>query len=205
MRWPVLVLVLVTSVGCAGLRPPDPMTPPVGGAPSEQSSSRPDADEDEAAEERAIVNDPRVIASARDVRVIQNDSLDCPSEVLGLVDIHEPVDSVDRALEVLKRKAAKVGAEAVIGVEFHHGEPGEEPTHLSGMAVRCNDLIKGRKYDVLGRIEVPGKMGDEDGAEHELMARARAMRADLVIDMGFEHGEGGQQPTKVWGTAIRFR
>jgi uncharacterized protein YbjQ (UPF0145 family) len=181
------------------------MTPPVGGAPSEQSSSRPDADEDEAAEERAIVNDPRVIASARDVRVIQNDSLDCPSEVLGLVDIHEPVDSVDRALEVLKRKAAKVGAEAVIGVEFHHGEPGEEPTHLSGMAVRCNDLIKGRKYDVLGRIEVPGKMGDEDGAEHELMARARAMRADLVIDMGFEHGEGGQQPTKVWGTAIRFR
>lgn len=209
MRWPVLVLVLLTSGGCADLRPRDPMTPPIGGAPSEQtseqSSSSAEADQDEAAEERAIVNDPSVIAAARNVRVIQNDHLDCPSEVLGLVDIHEPVESVDRALEVLKRKAAKVGAEAVIGVEFHHGEPGEEPTHLSGMAVRCKDLIKGRNYDVLGRIEVPGKMGDEDGAERELMARARAMRADLVIGMGFEHGEGGQQPTKVWGTAIRFR
>jgi uncharacterized protein YbjQ (UPF0145 family) len=184
------------------------MSPPIGGSPSEptsaESAASAEADRDEAAQEQAIVNDPRVIAAARKVRVIQNESLDCPSEVLGLVDVHERVESVDRALEVLRRKAAKVGAEAVIGVEFHHGEPGEEPTHLSGMAVRCNDLIKGRQYDVLGRIEVPGKMGDEDGAEHELLARARAMRADLVIDMGFEHGEGGEQPTRVWGTAIRF-
>jgi uncharacterized protein YbjQ (UPF0145 family) len=184
------------------------MMPPIGNArsdPTSTPSAPTDADGDEVAEERAIVNDPRIVAAARDVRVIQNDNLDCPAEVLGLVDIHEPVESVDRALEVLRRKAAKVGAQAVIGVEFHHGEPGEEPTHLSGMAVRCNDLIKGRSYDVLGRIEVPGKMGDEDGAERELMARARAMRADLVINMGFEHGEGGDQPTKVWGTAIRFR
>jgi hypothetical protein len=29
--------------------------------------------------------------------------------------------------------------------------------------------------------------------------------ADLVIDIGFEHGEGGTQPTKVWGTAIKFK
>jgi uncharacterized protein YbjQ (UPF0145 family) len=185
------------------------MTPPIGGSPSDSPSMEPaasaDADEDEVAEERAIINDPRVIAAAKKVRVIQNESLDCPSEVLGLVDIHERVESVDRALEVLRRKAAKVGAEAVIGVEFHHGEPGEEPTHLSGMAVRCNDLIKGRQYDVLGRIEVPGKMGDEDGAERELLARAGAMHADLVINVGFEHGEGGQQPTRVWGTAIRFQ
>jgi hypothetical protein len=28
-----------------------------------------------------------------------------------------------------------MGADAVVGVEFHHGE-GDEPTHLSGMAVR---------------------------------------------------------------------
>src|SRR5579864_1052735 len=194
MRWPVLVLVLLTPVGCAGMRPPDPMSPPIGGSPSEptsrESSSSADADEDEAAEERAIVNDPRMIAAARNVRVIQNESLDCPSEVLGLVDIHERVESVDRALEVLRRKAAKVGAEAVIGVEFHHGEPGEEPTHLSGMAVRCNDLIKGRQYDVLGRIEVPGDMGDEDAAYDKLRERASAMHADLIIDIGFEHGEG---------------
>jgi uncharacterized protein YbjQ (UPF0145 family) len=192
------MVVVCLSAGCGGFESPEPRFPP---APSESASSY----GDEAAQERALLNDPSVIAAAQHVRVIQNDQLGCPSEVLGLVDIHEPVDTVDRALEVLKRKAAKLGAEAVIGVEFHHGEPGEEPTHLSGMAVRCNDLIKGRAYDVLGRIEVPGKMGDEDDAERELMARAGAMGADLIIGMGFEHGEGGDQPTKVWGTAIRFR
>ncbi len=124
---------------------------------------------------------------------------------MGLVDIHEPVENVDQALEVLRRKAAKMGAEEVVGVEFHHGEPGEEPTHLSGMAVRCKDLLQGRQYDVIGRIEVQGKMGKEDEADKELMSRASAMHADLVIDIGFEHGEGGSVPTKVWGTAIRFR
>jgi uncharacterized protein YbjQ (UPF0145 family) len=192
------MVVVCLSAGCAGVESPEPRVP---AAPSESASS----DGDEAAQERALVNDPSVIAAAQHVRVIQNDELGCPSEVLGLVDIHEPVATVDRALEILKRKAVKMGAEAVIGVEFHHGEPGAEPTHLSGMAVRCNDLIKGRTYDVLGRIEVPGKMGDEDDAERELLARAGAMGADLVIGMGFEHGEGGDQPTKVWGTAIRFR
>jgi hypothetical protein len=31
------------------------------------------------------------------------------------------------------------------------------------------------------------------------------MNADLVLDIGFEHGEGSSEPTKVWGTAIRFK
>ena len=202
MRWPLFVIQSFAVAGCATLGPPDrPSTP----MDVDGHDSREPADGTEAAEERAIVNDPSVIAAASHVRVLQGDALGCPSEVLGLVDIHEPVESVDRALEILRRKAAKVGAEAVIGVEFHHGEPGEEPTHLSGMAVRCNDLIKGRSYDLLGRIDVKGKMGDEDDAERELLTRARAMRADLVIDIGFEHGEGAGQPTWVWGTAIRFR
>ena len=196
MRWSTAVLPLFMLAGCAGWRPPDD--------PSRLSPSMESASE-EAENERAIVNDPAVIAAARNVRVLENDNLGCPSEVLGLVDIHEPVESVDRALEVLKRKAAKVGAAAVIGVEFHHGEPGEEPTHLSGIAVRCNDLIKGRAYGVLGRIEIPGRMGDEDDAERELLTRAGAMGADLVIDIGFEHGDGEGHPTKVWGSAIRFR
>jgi uncharacterized protein YbjQ (UPF0145 family) len=203
MHRSVLVVAALVLAGCASLRPPDPMVPPID--PAFRSSSSSSTGDDEAAEERAIVNDPSIIAAGKIVRVIQNDHLDCASEVLGLVDIHESVDSVDRALEILKRKAAKVGAEAVIGVEFHHGEPGEEPTHLSGMAVRCNDLLKGRAYDVLGRIEVQGKMGDEEDAERDLLSRAGDMHADLVIGMGFEHGEGGGQPTRVWGTAIRFR
>src|SRR5260370_13825536 len=184
---------LALLTGCASTLPRTADYPPTAPPSEDASESRTESaapDQNEIAAERAVVHDPAIIAAAEKVRVVQNDHLDCPSEVLGLVDIHEPVQSEEQALAVLKRKAAKVGAEAVIGVEFHHGEPGAEPTHLSGMAVRCHDLIRGRTYDVLGRIDVPGKMGDEDGAERELLARARQMHADLVIDMGFEHGEG---------------
>ena len=197
MRWPVLVVVLCLPAGCAGVESPEPRFPP---APSESASS----DGDEAAQERALVNDPSVIAAAQHVRVIQNDQLGCPSEVLGLVDIHEPVATVDRALEVLKRKAAKLGAEAVIGVEFHHGEPGEEPTHLSGVAVRCRDLLHGRSYTSVGKIEVKGRMGHEGDALAELRSRAYEMHADMIVGVEFEHGEGEGQPTRVWGTAVRF-
>jgi uncharacterized protein YbjQ (UPF0145 family) len=33
-------------------------------------------------------------------------------------------------------KAAQLGADAVVGVEFHHGEGEGEPTHPSGLAVK---------------------------------------------------------------------
>jgi uncharacterized protein YbjQ (UPF0145 family) len=203
MRFALTLGPLVLLAGCATTEPRSANYPRAGYS-DEAANSKSD-ENDEVAEERALMADSRLVAAASRIRVLQNDQLECPSEVLGLVDIHQPVKTEDEALDVLKRKAAKLRADAVIGVEFHHGEPGEEPTHLSGMAVRCNDLIKGRAYDVLQKIEVKGKMGKEDDAERELMDRATAMHADLVIDMGFEHGEGGSQPTRVWGTAIRFR
>jgi uncharacterized protein YbjQ (UPF0145 family) len=190
--------------GCATTEPRSADYPHAGTSSDEASDSKSD-ENDEVAEERALMADPTLAGAASRVRVMQNDQLECPSEVLGLVDIHQPVKTEDEALNVLKRKAAKLRADAVIGVEFHHGEPGEEPTHLSGMAVRCNDLIKGRAYDVLQKIEVQGKMGKEDDAERELMDRATAMHADLIVNIGFEHGEGGSQPTRVWGTAIKFK
>ncbi len=205
MRLVVLLSSLAFVAGCAETQPRSADFPTASGERSSATDEPRDPEPDEAAEERAIVNDPAVIAAAQRVRVIQNDRLDCPSEVMGLVDIHEPVQNEQQALDVLKRKAAKLGAEAVIGVEFHHGEPGEEPTHLSGMAVRCRDLLKGRSYSVLEKIEIKGAMGKEDDAEAELLARAAELHADLIVDMGFEHGEGGSQPTRVWGTAIKFQ
>ena len=202
--------VLAFAAGCADRTPQAayPGADPPGSEATSSSSSESKESggaDDEVAEEKAIVNDPAMIRAGEKVKIIENDHMECPIELVGLVDIHEPVESVEKALTVLKRKAAKMGAEAVVGVEFHHGEPGEEPTHLSGMAVKCNDMVKGRQYDVLGKIEVQGKMGKEDEADQELRQRAAAMHADLVIDIGFEHGEGGTQPTRVWGTAIKFR
>jgi uncharacterized protein YbjQ (UPF0145 family) len=46
------------------------------------------------------------------------------------------VGDQDAALAALKRRAASMGADAVVGVEFHHGEGAGEPIHLSGLAVR---------------------------------------------------------------------
>jgi hypothetical protein len=75
-------------------------------------------------------------SSADEVLILQSTHLDRPAEVVGIVDVHEEVGHHDAALAELRRRAAALGADAVVGVEFHHGESHGEPTHLSGLAVR---------------------------------------------------------------------
>jgi hypothetical protein len=70
------------------------------------------------------------------VLVLQGSHLDRPAEVVGVVDAHLKVGDQDAALAALRRRAAEMGADAVVGVEFHHGEGPSEPIHLSGLAVR---------------------------------------------------------------------
>lgn len=155
---------------------------------------------------RHISPDPSALgAGAADrVKILQNEALSCPSEALGTVDVHEAMKNEGEALALLRRRAAALGAEAVIGVEFHHGEGGGETTHLSGVAVRCKDLIQGREYDVIGELDVAGDMGHDEEAFESIRARASALHADLVIGIHFEHGEGEGQPSRLTGRAIRF-
>lgn len=150
------------------------------------------------------VRDPAVVDAASRVRVLARNDLTCRTEVLGLVDVHENVASVEQALGELKLRGAELGAEAVVGVDFEHGD-GHEATHLSGMAVRCRDLIRGRQYDVIADVEVPGDMSGEEEAFRRIKLRARELRADLLIDVAFEHGENGRGPTRLRAKAIRFR
>ncbi len=65
--------------------------------------------------------------------------LDRPTEVVGVIDAHEPSGRQAAAFAVIRERAASLGADAVVGVEFHHGEGAGEPTHLSGLAVRYAD------------------------------------------------------------------
>lgn len=146
------------------------------------------------------LKDPRLTAAAANVQVVPG-GLSCPTEVLGIVDVHEPVHDTAEALDLLKRRAALLGAEAVTGVEFEHGEGGSEKTHLSGTAVRCRDLLRGRKYDVLATIEATAEMGHEEDAIPMLNKQAREKGANLILNVHFEHGEGDR--TKVSGTAVR--
>lgn len=83
--------------------------------------------------------DPPVAAAderTRRVLILQTRKLDRPAEVVGIVDAHEENGREAVALDELRRKAAALGADAVVGVEFHHAESHGEPLHLSGLAVR---------------------------------------------------------------------
>jgi len=200
MRWLISGLALVLVAGCAPTMraaSPAPMA-------LEGNASRPPADKDK--DDEPLPTDPAVVAKAASVKVLNNESLGCASEALGPVDVHKKMKNTQQALDELKLRAAALGADAVIGVDFEHGEGGSAPTHLSGMAVRCRDLLQGRSYDVIGKVSIKGAMGKEEQAFDELRAKARAMKADLVLDVQFEHGEGGEGAgTTITGTAIRFR
>ena len=74
--------------------------------------------------------------STHRILILQTRKLDRPAEVVGIVDAHEASGREEIALDELRRKAAAIGADAVVGVEFHHAESSGEPIHLSGLAVR---------------------------------------------------------------------
>jgi uncharacterized protein YbjQ (UPF0145 family) len=83
-----------------------------------------------------------VAAPASQVLVLQSTHTDRLTEVVGVIDVHAEMGGHDAALDMLKARAAQLGADAVLGVEFHHGHGEEEPTHLSGLAVRFIDGVR---------------------------------------------------------------
>lgn len=203
-RWIVVgtFVLLACAVGC---------TPPGGAARDAHDEHHGDGDDgdhdhdgdhDDALAHHEVPTDPVIVAAAAKVRVLNNESLSCASQVLGVVDVHEPVQTDEAALDILRRRAAALGAEAITGVEFRHGN-GHERTHMSGTAVRCKDLLNGRKFDVLERIVVKGKMGGEDEAFDELKRRARVLGANLILEAKFHHGESASEGVTVTGTAVR--
>jgi hypothetical protein len=70
------------------------------------------------------------------VLVLEGTHPDRPAQVVGVVDAHVPAGSHDAALDALRRRAAAMGADAVVGVEFHRGEGAGQPIRVSGLAIR---------------------------------------------------------------------
>ena len=85
-----------------------------------------------------IVADVRPTGPPRGEKILllEGRSLERPSEVVGIIDAHEPSGRHEAALQPVRERAAALGADAVVGLEFHHGEGQGEPTHVSGLAVR---------------------------------------------------------------------
>ncbi len=131
-------------------------------------------------------------------RVVVTTDQDCPPScpkgnkchILQVVDIHTRATSEDKGFDELRARAASLGADAVIGAEFEHGD-GDEPSHLSGMIVRdCEPIAP---YVELGTVDVPSDPIAIDKGLAKLMPRAREMGGDDVLGVTFEHGEDGAQ------------
>jgi hypothetical protein len=127
MRALMFCPILMTAIGCAEVSAPPAASP----EPTRVASLD--------GVRRDIEPDPKPVASPSDagrVLVLETTKLDRYAEVVGVVDVHKAMGTEQAALAALRRKAAAMGADAVVGVEFHHGDAEGEPTHLSGVAVR---------------------------------------------------------------------
>ena len=102
----------------------------------------------------------------------------------------------------MRERAAAMHADAVIGVEFHRDD--KDFTDLSGLAVRYNDLLRDRSYDVLEVIRVHEGEGKDGDAMGELRRRASALNADLIIDVSWHDNDAEKDGTYLSGTAIRY-
>lgn len=90
-------------------------------------------------EASATTHPTMAVAPRAEIVVTTSRKLDRPTEVVGVIDAHEPSGRQDAAFALIRERATAMGADAVLSVEFHHGEEKDEPTHLSGLAVRYVD------------------------------------------------------------------
>src|SRR5450432_2571802 len=88
---------------------------PPGAGASETPKNASSENENKYAKEDEEPVTPELEAKAAKVQVIQNaSSLGCATEIIGLVDVHEPVKTVDEALHELRLDAARLNAQAVV-------------------------------------------------------------------------------------------
>jgi len=164
--------------------------------------------------EAGSFRNPRLADAAKNMVVLQQGDAGRPTEVIGVIDVHEPTGEHDAALRTLRERAALLGADAVLGIEFHH--EGDAPadakdknkdieTHLSGLAVRFRPVLQDRPYEVLGQVAVEAEMEHEAEGLRALREKGSDMEADAMLDVQFHHGEGAGGKTKLTAIAIRYR
>src|SRR5260370_31417887 len=136
---------------------------------------------------------PRLADAAKTMPALQAQDAGRPTEVIAVIDVHEPTGEHDAALQTLRQRAALIGADAVIGIEFHHEDAKSDDkgieTHLSGLAVRFRPVLQDRPYEVLGQVQVEAPMEHEDEGLRALREKGNDMNADAMLDVQFHHGE----------------
>jgi len=74
-------------------------------------------------------------------------------------------------------------------------------THERSVRFKVRDA---RTYDVIDHIVIETDPNRSDKGFGALRARAKELGADKIVDVKFEHGEGGA-PSRLRGTAVRYR
>jgi hypothetical protein len=123
-----IAFLFASLIGCI---PPQPTTPTVVTMSGTMNVGGPGGSEVEQSE-------PPAPYSGRPILVVTDKRLPRPTELLGVLDFHSNATDENKGFDELRAHAAAMGADAVIGAEFEHGE-GNEPSHLSGMVVRFLD------------------------------------------------------------------
>jgi uncharacterized protein YbjQ (UPF0145 family) len=151
------------------------------------------------------VAESSAVASSMSGRILVVPEDRCPHghhcDILEVVDIHTHAASQDKGFDELRARAEALGADAVIGAEFEHGE-GDEPSHLSGMIVRYGQ--KPPPHVIIGELDIPSEEKDENKGLEELSRRAHDMGGDQVIQVTFEHGEDGHEG-HLRGKVIKYK
>jgi len=122
-----------------------------------------------------------------------------PTQVLGVVDVEGCGTPPNRIFDLLEAKAEALGADAIVGLAYER-----DPVtcaRWSATAIRFKDLVQGRSYEAIGTVEITYIKGDEAAALKKLKAKAKAMHADLLLDLKYDRE--GDVP-RVSGTAVRF-
>ncbi|MFO0590219.1 MAG: hypothetical protein U0441_21935 [Polyangiaceae bacterium] len=156
------------------------------------SQSDPDA------ERKAASADP---GDAPGLLVTADRHLGRPLTAITVLDLHIDARDEAEAFAELRRRAADLGADAVTSAVFEPPD-GDEPAHVSGIAVRFapDDT---RRFDSLGEIDIVTSEDADDKGFERLLEKAREMGADEVRFLRFEHSaDGGKSHLK--GTAVRY-
>ena len=141
----IIVFVMgLTAVGCAPTlvvqKTEDPSASSAtseASAPASESTSPPTPSASSDDGPSLVVTYPLAPDFAR-VQILIDKHPNRPAELIAVFDFHTDATSEDKGFDQLRLAAARVGADAVIGAEFEHGDDGGK-SHLSGMAVRFLD------------------------------------------------------------------
>ena len=186
----------------------------------------------QAAEARSA-RDAQLLAAADRVDVLQG-SAEQPTEVVGFIDAHSELGNEDEALRLIRLRAAELGADAVIHVEFHHArdlhedadgdvdegaamtESGDVDADVdegeggNPLALHLSGTAVRYRDLIQGRhFVVIGQVVVHEAMTDEARAlrdlTARARAMHADMVIGIHFRHGhGEAPVEVRGTAIRF-